>query len=236
MCIQRVLDDDIEGDLIETGACKGGATIFMRGALKAWGCTDRKVFVCDTFCEMDPHASWIVHVLIGWVTNFLVSIPSHGFRHKLINMLWKGQKDFPQAANEIGEDEQAFAVFLLQNLIHMRPVPSVQKSFEHVKSNFARYGLLDDQVVFLKGWFSETIPKAPIDKIAILRMDGDTYESTIDALNMCYPKLNHGGFCIVDDYWSLEDCKRAVDEYREKHNITEEIIRIDGLSCYWQRR
>ena len=92
---------------------------------------------------MDPHASWIVHVRIGWVTDFLVSTPSHGFRHKLINMLWKGQKDFPQAANEIGEDEQAFAVFLLQNLIHMRPVPSVQKSFEHVKSNFARYGLLD---------------------------------------------------------------------------------------------
>ena len=104
---------------------------------------------------MDPHASWIVHVRIGWVTDFLVSTPSHGFRHKLINMLWKGQKDFPQAANEIGEDEQAFAVFLLQNLIHMRPVPSVQKSFEHVKSNFARYGLLDDQVVLLLSLITE---------------------------------------------------------------------------------
>ena len=114
-------------------------------------------------------------------------------------------------------------------------MPSVQKAYEHVKSNFARYGLLDDRVVFLKGWFSETIPSAPIKNIAVLRMDGDTYESTIDALNMCYPKLSSGGYCIVDDYWSLEDCKRAVDEYRATHGITESIVRIDGLSCYWQR-
>lgn len=234
-CIENVLKNKIPGDLIETGACKGGATIFMRGCLKAMGNKTRKVFVCDTFSMPEPSGSWIVHVIIGWITNLLVSIPSKAFRGKLINALWKAQKDFPQSDGELGEDEQAFAAFLLRNLIHLRPVPSVQKAYEHVKSNFARYGLLDDRVVFLKGWFSETIPSAPIKNIAVLRMDGDTYESTIDALNMCYPKLSSGGYCIVDDYWSLEDCKRAVDEYRATHGITEPIVRIDGLSCYWQR-
>ena len=54
-------------------------------------------------------------------------------------------------------------------------------------------------------------------------------------MNLCYDKLQSGGYCIVDDYWALEDCKRAVDEYRAKHNVTEEIMRIDGLSCYWQK-
>ena len=65
-------------------------------------------------------------------------------------------------------------------------------------------------------------------------MDGDTYESTIDAMNLCYHKLQSGGYCIVDDYWA-QGTASAVDEYRAKHNVTEEIIRIDGLSCYWRK-
>jgi hypothetical protein len=235
-CIEDVLDNNVPGDLIETGACKGGATIFMRGVLKAFN-SNRKVYVCDTFNDAEPPTSWLAHVIMGWVANCLVSIPSTFVRNKLIKLLWSLQKDFPQVhrGGELGEDEQRFTIFLLKNLIHLRPVPSVQKAFKHVQSNFARYGLLDDQVVFLKGWFSDTIPKANIKKISILRMDGDTYESTIDAMNLCYDKLQSGGYCIVDDYWALEDCKRAVDEYRAKHNVTEEIMRIDGLSCYWQK-
>ena len=235
-CIESVVADNVPGDLIETGSCKGGATIFMRGVLKALK-SKKKVYVCDTFNDAEPPTPWLAHVIMGWIANFLVSIPSSALRKKMIKLLWSLQKDFPQvhSGGELGEDEQRFTVFLLKNLIHLRPVPSVQKSYKHVLSNFARYGLLDDQVVFLKGWFSDTIPKAKIKKLVILRMDGDTYESTIDAMNLCYHKLQSGGYCIVDDYWALEDCKRAVDEYRAKHNVTEEIIRIDGLSCYWRK-
>ena len=43
------------------------------------------------------------------------------------------------------------------------------------------------------------------------------------------------GFCIIDDYWSFDDCKQAVDEYRAENGIAEEIVRIDGLSCFWQK-
>ena len=68
----------------------------------------------------------------------------------------------------------------------------------------------------------------------MLRLDGDTYPSTMDGLELCFPKLSVGGFVIVDDYYSLASCKRAVDDYRERHGIDEEIVRIDGLSVYWR--
>ena len=63
-------------------------------------------------------------------------------------------------------------------------------SVESVRDNFARYGLLDDQVVFLKGWFRDTLPTAPIEKVSILRLDGDLYESTMDSLVSLYPKVS----------------------------------------------
>jgi hypothetical protein len=66
-----------------------------------------------------------------------------------------------------------------------------------VRANFERYGLLDDQVRFLPGWFKDTLQDAPIDRIAVLRLDGDLYESTIQALDALYPRLSPGGFCII---------------------------------------
>ena len=71
---------------------------------------------------------------------------------------------------------------------------------DQVKSNFAKYGLLDNQVRFLKGWFRDTLPNAPVEQLAIIRLDGDMYESTMEALVHLYPKLSRGGYSIVDDY------------------------------------
>jgi hypothetical protein len=79
------------------------------------------------------------------------------------------------------------------------------------------------------------LPGAPFDKLALLRFDGDQYPSTRDPLVHCYPKLAVGGFCIVDDYFSFEECRRAVDEYRREHGITDELVRIDRMSVMWRR-
>ena len=103
-----------------------------------------------------------------------------------------------------------------------------------VRANFQRYGLLDDQVRFLPGWFKDTLPDAPIDRIAVLRLDGDLYESTMDALDALYPRLSPGGFCIIDDY-VLPGCRQAVTEYREKHGISAEIVDIDGCGAFWRK-
>ena len=108
-------------------------------------------------------------------------------------------------------------------------------SQEDVENNFKKYNLLDDKVVFLKGWFKDTLPKAPIEKLAILRLDGDMYGSTWDALSNLYPRLSEGGFCIIDDY-GLEGCKRAVDDYRAQHMINTVIKKADLTGCiYWRK-
>ncbi len=108
-------------------------------------------------------------------------------------------------------------------------------SLEEVKNNFARYGLLDSQVVFLKGYFNRTLPTAPIERLSILRADADLYESTRDVLETLYPKLSVGGYAIFDDYRVLPDCQRAIDDYRRKHQITEPIQIIDKQAVYWKR-
>ena len=104
-----------------------------------------------------------------------------------------------------------------------------------VKANFERYGLLDDQVRFLPGWFKDTLQDAPIDQIALLRLDGDLYESTIQALDALYPRLSPGGFCIVDDYYAVKACEEAVTDYRAKHGISAEIVDIDGTGALWRK-
>ena len=109
-------------------------------------------------------------------------------------------------------------------------------SLDEVKANFERFDLLDDQVCFLAGWFKDTLPKAPIKKLAVARLDGDMYGSTMDALTSLYPKLASGGYLIVDDYGSVPACRQAVQDYRKAYGISESIMAIDRDGVFWQRR
>jgi hypothetical protein len=117
---------------------------------------------------------------------------------------------------------------------HYLHAPFLGVSREEVENNFRHYGLLDDQVVFLEGWFKDTLPNAPIKQLAVLRLDGDMYGSTMDALFSLYPKLSPGGFCIIDDY-AMPNCKRAVEDYREQNQIKAEIQAIDWTGHYWRK-
>ena len=182
-CVENVLKDNIQGDLIETGVWRGGACIFMRAILAAYGITDRRVFVADSF-EGLPKPD---------------------------------EKEYPQDK----EDKLWIERFL-----------SVSK--EEVENNFRRYGLLDEQVVFLKGWFKDTLPSAPIEKLSVMRLDGDMYQSTMESLTYLYPKLSDGGYCIIDDY-SLKGCKAAVDDFRAKNGIKNTLCRIDWTGVYWRK-
>jgi O-methyltransferase len=105
---------------------------------------------------------------------------------------------------------------------------------DQVKENFRRYGLLDEQVRFLPGWFRDTLPTAPIERLAVLRLDGDLYESTIVALESLYPKLTPGGFVIVDDY-ALPTCRQAVDDFRDARGIREPMEHVDWTGAHWRR-
>jgi O-methyltransferase len=182
-CIEAVLDEGVEGDFIETGVWRGGACIFMRGILKAYGKEDRIVWVADSFAGLPP-------------------------------------------ADPAKYPKESTAPF------HVHADLAV--SLEQVQRNFAGYGLLDGQVKFLKGWFRDTLPGAPIRKLSILRLDGDLYESTMDALTL-YPKLSPGGFVIVDDYDNVKACNDAIDDFRNERGISEPLLKIEGGGAYWRK-
>lgn len=113
--------------------------------------------------------------------------------------------------------------------------PDLAVSLVEVQRNFALYGLLDDRVRFLEGWFADTLPNAPVERIAVLRLDGDMYESTINALAFLYPKLSIGGYCIIDDYGAVPGCRCAVEDYRREHGIVEAMRPIDWTGVFWKR-
>jgi O-methyltransferase len=113
---------------------------------------------------------------------------------------------------------------------------SLAVSIDEVRANFERYGLLDEQVRFLPGWFSETLVDAPIERLAVLRIDADMYQSTMEALRFLYPKVSAGGYVIVDDYGAVDGCRAAVDDFRAAQGISDELVPIDWTGVFWRRR
>jgi O-methyltransferase len=127
------------------------------------------------------------------------------------------------------------AAYSKESTIEFHRFVDLAVSLDEVRRNFERYDLLDDQVKFLKGWFRDTLPQAPIQKLAILRLDGDLYESTMDGLLNLYHKLSPGGFVIVDDYGTIESCNEAVADFRKDHRITAELSLIPGSGAFWKK-
>ena len=184
-CVVNALEAQTQGDLVEAGVWRGGASIMMRAILKAFGDGHRRVWLADSFQGL-PHPDPLRY-------------PSDcGDRHH-------------QMSEYLGV------------------------TVEQVKSNFRRYELLDDQVSFLPGWFRDSLPDAPIQQIAVLRLDCDMYESTTQVLENLYRKVSDGGFVVVDDYGGLSNCRKAVDDFREAHRIAEPLFRIDWTGVFWQK-
>jgi O-methyltransferase len=184
-CIRTVLVDDVEGDLLEAGVWRGGAAIFMRGALAAYVDEERSVWAADSFAGL-PKGD-----------------PEH----------YPADADDPFWRNT-----------------------HLSVSLDEVKENFRRYGLLDERVRFVEGWFSDTLRHAPVERLAILRLDADMYESTAVALEELYPRVSRGGFVIVDDYGAVPTgAGKAVDDFRAAHGIDEPLLPIDWTGVHWRR-
>ena len=104
-----------------------------------------------------------------------------------------------------------------------------------MRRNFAAYDLLDDQVVFLKGLFADTLPRLSNVGFALIRLDGDMYGSTFDALSNLYDRLSPAGFVIVDDYGALRNCAKAVHDFLDQRRLQVKIETLDH-SCVWWRK
>lgn len=115
-------------------------------------------------------------------------------------------------------------------------VPELAIAQETVEENFALYDLHDANVVFLKGWFRGTLPTAPVDQLALLRLDGDLYESTMDALAALCDKVAKGGIVIVDAFKALSVCEQAVrDFFAQRDEPMLELNEIDWTGIWWTR-
>ena len=101
-----------------------------------------------------------------------------------------------------------------------------------VADAFKRFHLLDEQVHFHEGWFEESLPVLPCETIAVLRLDGDMYSSTMDILTNLYPRVSEGGFVIVDDFYNHEPCRTAVRDYMK---VMPNYYRIDTCGMYWMK-
>lgn len=108
-------------------------------------------------------------------------------------------------------------------------------SLDEVRSNFEKFGVLDEGVRFLEGWFHDTLGTPEIRQLAVFRLDGDMYGSTMEALEQLYPRLSIGGYVIVDDYGCVPGCRKAVEDFRARNNITDEIHSVDWTGVFWQR-
>lgn len=113
--------------------------------------------------------------------------------------------------------------------------PWLACDLQAVQDNFRTYGLLDEGVRWLPGWFSDTLQTAPVERIAILRADADLYQSTREILDTLYDRVSPGGFVVIDDYGAIEACRHAVDEFRAERGVEDPIRRIDWTGVYWRR-
>jgi O-methyltransferase len=116
---------------------------------------------------------------------------------------------------------------------HREPLLSV--SADEVRASFARLGLLDERVRFLEGLFADTLPTVADRTWAVVRLDADMYESTMDALRSLWPGLSPGGFLIIDDYGAVEACRQAVEDFRTEQDIRTPIERTDWTGAWWRR-
>jgi Macrocin-O-methyltransferase (TylF) len=112
--------------------------------------------------------------------------------------------------------------------------PELAVPLDVVRDLFASYGLLSEQVQFVKGYFRDSLQEFKGDSIAVLRLDGDLYESTWQVLDALYDRVQIGGFVIVDDYHALETCKAAVDDFIEARGISATLQKIDWGGAFWR--
>lgn len=180
--LTSVLQENVPGAFVECGVWRGGASVFAKAVLTAYG-SDREVHLVDSFQGLPPNTT--SQDTINW--------------HKM---------DYLRVAQD------------------------------QVAGAFQRYGLLDSRVHFHKGYFRYALPawraQGGIGPIAVLRMDGDMFESTMDQLYNLYDAVSPGGYIIIDDY-TIPECHKAVHEFLDRHGLKHKITQVDAYGA-WLRK
>lgn len=184
--IQYIIQNDIEGDIVECGVWRGGSMMAVIDTLNHLNNSDRHLYLFDTFEGMtDP-------------------------TEKDIDFTGENAEKLLQK-NKKNEDNVMWCYAPL----------------ESVKSNINSLNYDSQKIHFVQGKVEDTIPKNAPEKIALLRLDTDWYESTRHELVHLFPRLSVGGVIIIDDYGYWQGSRQAVDEYFQEHKIPILLNRID---------
>lgn len=176
----------IPGDFVECGVWKGGSIMAAALTLSALSCTDRYLYLYDTF--------------EGFVKPTEVDINLQG-----------------ESASEKFE----------RTRISDNSSDWCNVSLDEVKKAVYSTGYDTEKFRFVKGKIEDTIPGTVPERVALLRLDADWYESTHHELIHLFPKLSYGGVIIIDDYGHWQGARKAVDEYVEQYEINILFHRID---------
>jgi O-methyltransferase len=184
-CAETIFAENVAGDFLEAGVCRGGCTMFMRALQKAYGEQERQVWLADCFDGVPP----------------------------------------PTAEQDLRSGLD----------LSKKNIPQLVASAASVLDNFRALDLLDEKVRVLEGLFADTLPDAPVEKLALLRLDGDLYSSTMETLDALYDRVSVGGFVIVDDYGALSACREAVEDFRARRGIADRIEKVDYTGVFWRK-
>lgn len=181
--LREVFVSGVPGHYIETGVWRGGASIFARAVMRAYGQRSRWLLVCDSFKGLPPST--------------LPEDAKYGS--------WDNTK-YTEVTDAV------------------------------VADNFIAHGVFDEGVVFVKGFFNDSLPavRELVRRIAVIRFDGDMYEAAADMLYLLYDRLELGGFVIMDD-WTGFPSKDACIDFFSVHGLAPDVVPIDALSAYWRK-
>ena len=184
----------VPGDFVETGVFRGGSSIVLMGVMDALR-LEKRHWACDSFQGVPPPSQQ------DKITGMVGAACSQG-----VAGTSKGKKPAAQCTRA--------------HNLRVRSGGKWMSSRADFESNVKRFQVTTSRLQIVEGWFKDTLPPAGLKRIAYLRLDGDMYNSTRDAIERLEPLVSSGGIIYVDDYGSFRGCALAIDEYRTAMGIT----------------
>lgn len=213
--VASVVEDGVPGDFLETGVFRGGMSFVAAKTFELLGskASGRRVHLADSFSGL-PNL-----------------------------------KDYNRAGSEFSEGDEGKPTHALdrQELSAHRIKLLNNNGLDLVKSSAKKLNLDMARLRFVPGYFNESLPKLLEEEgsklqLAVLRLDGDAFASTLEAIELLYPRLSPGGYLIIDDFTDWSSCRAAIDLYRKKHNIVDPITLIPHKrteiirGAYWRKQ
>ena len=201
--IRHVVAYNIEGAFVETGTFTGGASAYALLALKR---------LTSPNTPTRPY----------WGFDSFEGMPNPSEEDEDHGAFWLHNKPLSALSIEDGDGS------LVGHDVN-------KASYRDCKAYLLRTGYEESKIRLVKGWFQDTLPKSAdeIGKIAILRLDGDFYESTKVVLELLYENVQPGGIIIVDDYGAFPGCKKAVDEFLDLQPVRPHLTYVEHSIRYF---